>query len=125
MSDNLNNNITYDDDWKSVTTTEYAKVYSNLPEHSNDEEAENEDNNTKKPKKSKVKYPRQYLITFQLIACIIIALIAFAIKGFGGEVYALAREWYYSNLNSSIIFEADGKQINLDNIFSDATKDEI
>ncbi len=126
MSDEYKNNITYDDDWKSVSTAEYAKVYT---EHSQDDENDNDIENNgrkiKKQDKKKSSYPKQYLITIQLIICIILALAAFLLKGFGGEVYAAAREWYYSNLNSSIIFDIGSKEINLDNLFSGATADEV
>ena len=61
----------------------------------------------------------------QLIICILIALIAFIIKSFGGELYAVAREWYYSQLNNSVIFDDKNGNFNLSEIFGNSTEDEI
>lgn len=115
MSEENKNTITYDDNWKSVTQTEYPVICT--PES---EEPEN-----KKPeKKKKDDSPKQLLITIQLIVCIIIALAAFILKGVGGDVYAAARDWYYTNLNDSAIFE-NSDEFGLNDILGASTKDEI
>ena len=115
MSEENKNTITYDDNWKSVTQTEYPMIYT----------SETEEPDNKKPeKKKKDDSPKQLLITIQLIVCIIIALAAFILKGIGGNVYAAARDWYYANLNDSVIFEKSD-DIGLNNILNVATQDEI
>lgn len=117
MSENFNS-ITYDDDWKSVSTAEYATI-NNSPEN-----GEDNNNSPQKHRKKKSNSPKQYLVTIQLIICIIIALAAFALKAFGGDIYTAAREWYYSNLNSSIIFNSGDNHTDLSKIFSGSTADE-
>lgn len=116
MNEENKNTITYDDNWKSVTKTEYPVVYS----------SKNEEQNLKsyEKKKSKDKSSKQLLITIQLIICIIIALAAFILKGIGGNAYAAVHDWYYTNLNNSAIFETS-EEFGLNNILNMATKDEI
>lgn len=117
LSENFSS-ITYDDDWRSVSTAEYAQI-NNSPENG-------EENNepAHKPKKKKSDSPKQYLITIQLIVCILIALAAFALKAIGGDIYVAAREWYYSNLNSTVIFTGGDNHTDLSKIFSGSTADE-
>ncbi|MEE1319066.1 MAG: hypothetical protein UHD05_06100 [Ruminococcus sp.] len=114
MSEQNKNTITYDDNWKSVTQTEYPVVCA----------PDSEESNVIKSEKKKDNSPKQLLITIQLIVCIIIALAAFILKGIGGDVYAAARDWYYTNLNDSAIFE-NSDELGLDGIFGTATKDEV
>lgn len=45
----------------------------------------------------------QLLIQMQLIICILIALAAFLIKSFGGDLYQTVNGWYQQELNSSLI----------------------
>lgn len=121
MNEDFKNNITYDDDWKSVSTAEYAKVYEDESELAENEKT---DHVNKKVKKNK-DFPKQYLITFQLIICIIIALIAFVLTSFGGDIYAAAHDWYYENLNKSVIFDIGDTRINLSDLFPASTQDEV
>lgn len=74
------NTITYDDDWKSVSYSEYPKVSEELDsdeEDANFLSAENSD--------EKKNSPKQLVITIQLVCCIIIALAAFCL------IYSAAR----------------------------------
>lgn len=123
MSDENRNTITYDDDWQNVSVPEYPEV----SENSDDEAFENEsaENNQQKQKIriKKNNYPKQYLVTFQLIICLAIAVIAFIFKGIGGEIYSTVKEWYFTQLNSSVIFD-NSNGFNFDNIFGTATSDE-
>lgn len=116
MSEEKRNKITYDENWQSVSYSEYP-----VTAHS-----ENMESNLSGEKKIKDKNDssKQLLITIQLIVCIIIALTALVIKSFGGEFYELSKNWYYSNLNDSAIFD-NRNDFNLDNIFSFATSDEV
>lgn len=125
MNEENKNTITYDDDWKNVSVAEYPK---RVEHYSDDEYAEeyvedNSDNENKNIPKKKNNSPKQLLITFQLIACIIIALTAFAIKNIGGSVYDTVREWYYSELNSSLIFE-EAPDFSIGSLFGTSTSDE-
>lgn len=116
------NTITYDDDWKSVSYSEYPKVSEELDSDEEDVSslsalsAENSD--------EKKNSPKQLVITIQLVCCIIIALAAFLLNLFGGEVYAATRELYYSNLEKSVVFDTGDNKIDLSNLFT-ATSDEV
>lgn len=83
-----------------VTSSEYN---SNDKPNSNTTESAPEEK--KKPKKKDKNAPRETVVTFQLVVCIILAIVAFVIKSVGGDFYKNAREIYYSNLNNSIIID--------------------
>ncbi len=110
------NTITYDEGWQTVSEIEY-KNYS--PKENNSVSA-TEDS---APSASKQKRPKQLLITIQLIICLIIALAAFIIKGIGGDFYNQIRSFYYSNLNSSAVFDGD-KTFDFNSVFGTASDDE-
>ena len=116
---NNRNTITYDDDWKSVSYSEYPKA-------TEDFEVDEEDAKSSLSEKSTAKKdsPRQLVITVQLVCCILVALAAFLLNLFGGEVYAATRDWYYSNLEKSVIFDTGDNKIDLSNLFG-ATSDEV
>lgn len=117
MNEENKNSITYDEGWESVTNCEYPVVGSA-------DLAENDDNVKQKVKKKKDTSPKQLLITIQLIVCILIALAALVIKTIGGDVYAAAREMYYSSLNNSAIFD-NSDNFDLNKLFGSSTQDEI
>lgn len=123
MSDENRNTITYDEDWQNVSVPEYPVI----AEKTEDEAFEDEDSeNNERKKKVRTKrnnYPKQYLVTFQLIICLAIALAAFILKGIGGEIYPVVKDWYITQLNSSVIFDSSN-EIDFDNIFGAATSDE-
>lgn len=120
MSEENKNQITYDDDWKSATQPEYPQIadYS-------DDIPESADNQKSKIQKKKKDLPKQLLITIQLIICIIIALAALVLRNIGGDVYETVREWYYSQLNSPVIFDDNSNDFGLDKLFGSASKDEV
>lgn len=117
MNEENKNSITYDEGWESVTNCEYPVVGSADLE-------ENDDNVKQKVKNKKDTSPKQLLITIQLIVCILIALAALVIKTIGGDVYAAAREMYYSSLNNSAIFD-NSYNFDLNKLFGSSTQDEI
>lgn len=117
--ENNRNTITYDEDWKTVSSSEYPKRYAYDGENEEDEPVKEE--KRKKPKKDGQKH---LLITIQLIACLVIALFAFLLKFFGGEVYQTAREWYYTELNRSVISDSDGENYILNLPVGNSTSDE-
>lgn len=114
------NYITYDENWQSVSESEYPVMREPTEVYSEKEY----DNEVSKPRKRKLGAPKQLLITIQLILCVIIALAAFVLKSIGGEIYEMSRDWYYTQLNNSAIF--DGKNsFEIDSLFGRATADEV
>lgn len=116
---NNRNTITYDDDWKSVSYSEYPKTTEDLDSSEEDEKSLSPEKNI-----ANKDSPKQLVITVQLVCCILIALAAFLLNLFGGEVYATTRDWYYSNLEKSVIFDTGDNKIDLSNLFG-ATSDEV
>lgn len=116
MNEENRNTITYDENWQSVADAEYPQII---------EPNEDEEIIQKKGKKDKEKdYPKQHLLTFQLVVCLIIVILAFALKSIGGEIYTIVHDWYYSELNNSVIFEDDSK-IDIDSLFGVSTSNEV
>ena len=116
---NNRNTITYDDDWKSVSYSEYPKTTEDFDSSEEEEKSLSSEKNI-----AKKDSPKQLVITVQLVCCILIALAAFLLNLFGGEVYAATRDWYYSNLEKSVIFDTGNNKIDLSNLFG-ATSDEV
>lgn len=116
---NNRNTITYDDDWKSVSYSEYPKTTEDFDSSEEEEKSLSPEKNI-----AKKDSPKQLVITVQLVCCILIALAAFLLNLFGGEVYAATRDWYYSNLEKSVIFDTGDNKIDLSNLFG-ATSDEV
>nr|WP_296169025.1 hypothetical protein [uncultured Ruminococcus sp.] len=116
---NNRNTITYDDDWKSVSYSEYPKPTEDFDSSEEEEKSLSPEKNI-----AKKDSPKQLVITVQLVCCILIALAAFLLNLFGGEVYAATRDWYYSNLEKSVIFDTGDNKIDLSNLFG-ATSDEV
>lgn len=121
MNDNNKNSITYDEGWQNVTDVEYPhRISDDINEFDQEYNSDEEINNIPKKKKDS---PKQLLITIQLVICIVAALAAFALKSIGGEIYETAREWYYTNLNDSAIFD-NSQTFDFNSIFGAATQDE-
>lgn len=116
---NNRNTITYDDDWKSVSYSEYPKTTEDFEVNEEDAKSSLSEKSTAKKDSS-----RQLVITVQLVCCILVALVAFLLNLFGGNVYAATRDWYYSNLEKSVIFDTGDNKIDLSNLFG-ATSDEV
>lgn len=116
---NNRNTITYDDDWKSVSYSEYPNTTEDFDSSEKEEKSLSSEKNI-----AKKDSPKQLVITVQLVCCILIALAAFLLNLFGGEVYAATREWYYSNLEKSVVFDTGDNKIDLSNLFT-ATSDEV
>ena len=66
-------------------------------------------------------YPRRFRKS--MICSPLLILAAFAIKGIGGELYLTAREWYYTHLNRSAIFE-ENRNFDFSALLRLATPDE-
>lgn len=110
------NLITYDENWQSVSEPEVPLIRP--LDDWGEEPQENLPPREKHPRQT----PRQLVLTVQLVACILLALAAFALKSFGGEAYSFMRDWYYTNLNNTAVFDGS-RGFDLKNLFS-ATADE-
>lgn len=121
MSEEHKSTISYDEGWKSVSDAEYPQLVSDSDGES--DEYINPDDEKANIAKKKKDSPKQLLITIQLVLCILAVLAAFALKSIGGEIYETVRDWYYTNLNSSAIFD-EGQNFDFNSIFGAATKDE-
>lgn len=104
--------ITYDEDWQSVSEPEIPVLGA----------PGGDDELVKDAPGAKKRMPRQPVLTFQLICCLLLALAAFVLKGIGGKTYSAVREWYISNLNQTAIFDGKGG-FSLPDMFA-ATSDE-
>ena len=98
--------ITYDDNWREVSTPEIPVLGS--PEAydravaTDEPELELSDDGIEKRRFSA---PKHLVLTVQLVVCILLALTAFALKSIGGEVYEAARAWYIEQLNDTAVFD--------------------
>ena len=101
----LEEKILYDENWQSVTSPEYPVL--NEREETPAQKPEN-------PEPKPINLPKQYLLTFQLVVCILAGIGAFALKSIGGDTYETIRDWYYSELNNTAIFDNNsGFDLNL------------
>lgn len=112
------NEITYDENWQTVSTPEYAQRVN-----VEDSTPEKEEANIIKPKKKRDS-PIQLLIIIQLVICLLIALFAYTVKNIGGDFYTNLRDWYYSNLNSTLVVE-NNAEVDFTNILKTSTADEV
>ena len=108
----MEENITYDENWQSVSRSEYPKL--SVPEPEKDEQPD------MKPKKNT---PKHYLLTAQLVVCILIGLGAFILKSTGGDTYKILRDWYYAELNNTAIFDKNSG-FDINTLLFKATQDE-
>ena len=92
--------ISYDENWQDVTAPEYPVILE--PSGYDDPQEE-----PAKRERRKREAPKQLLLTLQLTACVLLGLAALVIKGIGGELYQTVRDWYYTQLNRSAVFEED------------------
>lgn len=111
--------ITYDEGWQNVSEQEYART---VDEEENEPEKLPPGDSGGKPKRED--YPRQYLITIQLIICVLIALFAFSLKSFGGDMYTAAHEWYTTQLNRALIFDTS-RGFDMSSLTNPGTEDEV
>lgn len=101
----LEEKILYDENWQSVTSPEYPVL---------NEREETPAQKPEPPEPKPINIPKQYLLTFQLVVCILAGIGAFALKSIGGETYETIRDWYYSELNNTAIFDNNsGFDLNL------------
>lgn len=106
--------ISYDENWQSVAEPEYPKLSEPETESKENEEP---------PKLPKLNASKQYLVTAQLVICILIGVSAFVLKSVGGETYNNIRELYYSHLNNTVIFDGESG-FDINTLLGRATPDE-
>ncbi len=106
--------ITYDENWQSVTEPEYPKLSGPETEYEESEEP---------PKHPKLKASKQYLVTAQLVICVLAGISAFVLKSVGGETYNNIRELYYSYLNNTVIFDSESG-FDINSLLGKTTPDE-
>lgn len=112
------NTITYDDDWKSVSYSEYPKVSDELDLDEEDVNSLSAENSDERKILETACDNDSTCVLYYYSSC------GFLLNLFGGEVYAATREWYYSNLEKSVVFDTGDNKIDLSNLFT-ATSDEV
>lgn len=122
MQEERNDYIIYDDGWQNVSTPEYPSTADEFEEGQQDIEVSNDIKEKRFHKKENS--PRQLVVLFQLIICLLIGLAGFVLKSLGGEIYANARGWYYSALNNSVIYEDKDIRLDINKLFGEASADE-
>lgn len=110
--DFLEEKITYDENWQSLSSPEFPKPVEPDPEK--DKETDN------RPNKNT---PKHYLLTAQLVICILIVIGAFVLKSVGGDTYKNIRDWYFSELNNTAIFDKNSG-FDINTLLNKATADE-
>lgn len=105
MENSRYDNIEYDDDWQSVQSVKAESIASDYDyDDYNEDDEEEQKSSVIKEKVEKLKVrSAQPVIKLQLILCLIIALLAFAFKYFGGELFTYAYDWYTTNLNDPVV----------------------
>lgn len=114
MSDERYDNIEYNEEWQSVPVVraEPAEEYDEEEdiyddEYPDDENAPEQDDVYKhipviiKPNAENSN--PQPVIKMQFFLAFLVVAGAFLLKNFGGELYTKASEWYFDNLNNSLV----------------------
>ena len=104
-------NIEYNDEWQSVPVVRAEPVPDNDDEDAYeeddfpyDEDFQQENGIYKEliPKRKESQNP-QPVIKLQLLFAVLAVAAAFALRGIGGDIYAVVKDWYFKNLNNSLI----------------------
>ncbi|MEE0930802.1 MAG: hypothetical protein UIM53_07375 [Acutalibacteraceae bacterium] len=112
MSKDRYDNIEYNDEWQSVPVVRATPV--ELEDDYEDEVekqgfADDEDYPSQEypqfcdSKKYKADNNPQPVIKLQFFLAILILIGAFLLKGVGGEIYTTVKNWYFENLNNSLV----------------------
>lgn len=114
MSRERYDNIEYNDEWQSVPVVRATPVES---EDDYDEDNIEGEDFTDDEDYSSQEYPQisglkkrkednsnpQPVIKLQFFLAILILIGAFLLKGVGGEIYTTVKNWYFENLNNSLV----------------------
>ncbi|MEE0266266.1 MAG: hypothetical protein UD936_11640 [Acutalibacteraceae bacterium] len=101
-------NIEYNDEWQSVPVVRAEPIAYDYDELDNEEDYDTysgQDNDYKafkKPDKKKTGTP-QPVIKLQFMLSIAVLLLAFVLKNYGGSLYTTVSQWYFENLNNSLV----------------------
>lgn len=101
-------NIEYNDEWQSVPVVRAEPVAYDYDELDNEEDYDTysgQDNDYKAFKKSDKKKTGtpQPVIKLQFMLSIAVLLLAFVLKNYGGSLYTTVSQWYFENLNNSLV----------------------
>lgn len=91
MDDYRNDRIIYDEGWQKVSTEQVVVPLS-------DKEATEKENTSKqevKETKKKKQHSFPPLVSIQLVICIMIAVVLFALKFMDSDVFSALSEWYH------------------------------
>ncbi len=107
MNDERYDNIEYNDNWQSIpvvraTAVDYYEENDNYSDENFEDDTDNiEENQTA----SAIRLPEnpQPVIKLQFFISLIVILLAFLLKNFGGDVYTRTKEIYFTNLNHSLV----------------------
>ena len=107
MNDERYDNIEYNDNWQSIpvvraTAVDYYEENDNYSDENFEDDTDNiEENQTS----SAIRLPEnpQPVIKLQFFISLIVILLAFLLKNFGGDVYTRTKEIYFTNLNHSLV----------------------
>lgn len=118
--------IEYNDEWESVPVVRAEPVTSHY-DYDNDLDEDEEDYDTYsgqsdgyksfediKPKKNEG--TPQPVIKLQFLLGFLVLATAFILKNYGGELYTTVSEWYFNNLNNSLIVTMKSQD---ENVLSD------
>lgn len=112
MNNERYDNIEYEENWQSVPVTRAEPFNDEEDEYFSDYD-ENEDisvgedvytKNISFLKRKEGALP-QPVIKLQLILSIIVILVLFLLKSFGGDFYDTAKNRYFENLNKSLVID--------------------
>lgn len=112
MDNERYDNIEYEENWQSVPVTraepfsyaeeEYFSDYDENEDISDEEDVYAKNISFSKRKKGALPQP---VIKLQLILGIIVIVGLFLMKSFGGAFYDTAKNWYFENLNKSLVID--------------------
>lgn len=112
MSDERYDNIEYNEEWQSVPVVraepaeeEYDEDEDEYDEYLDDENPPEQDDVYKQVPTIIKPNPEnpQPVIKLQFFLAFLVVAVAFLLKNFGGELYTRASEWYFDNLNNSLV----------------------
>ncbi|MEE1283221.1 MAG: hypothetical protein UHK60_13375 [Acutalibacteraceae bacterium] len=106
-------NIEYNDEWESVPVVRAESVTTNY-DYDNDLDEYEEDYDTYSGQSDGYKnftYERQEkkesnpqpVIKLQFLLAFLVLATGFILKNYGGELYATVSNWYFENLNNSLV----------------------
>ena len=105
MNSERYDNIEYNDNWQSIPVQRAEAIdYSDEDYADNSfDNAVSEDSEEEEYSDKKFSENPQPVIKLQFFISLIVVVLAFLLKNFGGEIYQKAKEMYFTHLNKSIV----------------------